>query len=75
MQWLCSTIAAIVHLVLVNLMLGASLMRYLLFAIGLLAEYSNKLQIRDWWLIGIFPRLVYCDSEITAELSRGINMA
>ena len=53
--------AAVMQLVLVNLMLGASLARYPLFGFGLLAD---QLQSRDWWLTGLFPRVVYCDADI-----------
>ena len=48
-------------MVLVNLILGASLTHYPLFGFGLLAD---QLQSRDWWLTGLFPRVVYCDADI-----------
>ena len=56
----------LVQLVLVNLKLCASLASYPLFGFWLLAETASSFQLRrrDWWLTGLFPRVVYCDADI-----------
>ena len=46
-----------------QLMLGARFYQYLLFGFRLLADH---LQNRDWWLTGLFPRIVYCDADVRA---------
>ena len=57
--------AAVVQLVLVNLMLGASFARKLLaVSVSSLKPNSFQLRRRDWWLTGLFPRVVYCDADI-----------